>query len=234
MFIHHDADGMAISCGDAQAELAHLWERNNTLALEAGAAPRFERLAEEAVAAASQARAELAAAQSQIDRYQQMFRRLAAEGVCICDTEQVDAGGYWVTKLNADAGCQQHGEAASSGPTPGETEEPPADRCVCGCPKRAHQVEVAPGTVPGWYSPPIHPCVNHPDCSYRLAEPVSAATGDTQDDGRCICGHSLTDRHTRWPAEDVAVCVATLDDGALCQCVDGKPGGTQDDAEVRP
>lgn len=29
---------------------------------------------------------------------------------CICDSEQVDAGGYWVTKLNADAGCPQHGE----------------------------------------------------------------------------------------------------------------------------
>jgi len=56
--------------------------------------------------------------------------------------------------------------------------------------------------------------------------------GDTQDDDRCVCGHSLTDRHTRWPAEDVAVCVATLDDGSLCQCVDGKPatpGGTGPD-----
>jgi len=64
------------------------------------------------------------------------------------------------------------------------------------------------------------------------AEPVPAATGDTQDDDRCVCGHSLADRHTRWPAEDVAVCVATLDDGSLCQCVDGKPatpGGTGPD-----
>lgn len=48
---------------------------------------------------------------SKLTREMDLFRRVA-NGDCICDTEQVDAGGYWVTKLNADAGCPQHGEQA--------------------------------------------------------------------------------------------------------------------------
>lgn len=67
-FEHHDADGMLISCGDAQAELAYLRERNGELSLKAGALPHFEQLAEDATAALRAVRAEVAELTQQRDQ----------------------------------------------------------------------------------------------------------------------------------------------------------------------